>query len=118
MDRILEVYEELKEGLTHEPPETDNEDPLTPLDQNFVTHDDLKKHYTTFINRVQEQISTIGGGGEVKLQYLDDIVGIATNASAYDGKYLAYDDTLGKFCLLYTSPSPRDTRSSRMPSSA
>ena len=97
MDRILEVYEELKEGLTNEPPETDNEDPLTPLDQNFVTQDDLKKHYTTFINRVQEQISTIGGGGEVKLQYLDDIVGIATNASAYDGKYLAYDDTLGKF---------------------
>ena len=25
---------------------------------------------------------------------------------------------LSRFCLLYTSPSPRDTRSSRMPSSA
>ena len=25
---------------------------------------------------------------------------------------------LGNFCLLYTSPSPRDVRSSRMPSSA
>ena len=26
--------------------------------------------------------------------------------------------TLGRFCLLYTSPSPRDQRGSRMPSSA
>ena len=25
---------------------------------------------------------------------------------------------LGKYCLLYTSPSPRDKRQSRMPSSA
>ena len=35
MDRILEVYEELKEGLTNEPPETDNEDPLTPFRSEF-----------------------------------------------------------------------------------
>ena len=27
-------------------------------------------------------------------------------------------DSLGKACLLYTSPSPRDKRQSRMPSSA
>ena len=65
MDRIL-GNRRTQGGLTNEPPETDNEDPLTPLNQNFVTQDDLKKHYTTFINRVQEQISTIGGGGEVK----------------------------------------------------
>ena len=31
-----------------------------------------------------------------------------------------YDDTIArhKFCLLYTSPSPREKRQSRMPSSA
>ena len=29
-----------------------------------------------------------------------------------------YDDALGGPCLLYTSPSPRDKRQSRMPSSA
>ena len=28
------------------------------------------------------------------------------------------DDPLSKYCLLYTSPSPRDQRGSRMPSSA
>ena len=29
-----------------------------------------------------------------------------------------FDDTINKFCLLYTSPSPRDRTRSRMPSSA
>ena len=28
------------------------------------------------------------------------------------------NDVYNKFCLLYTSPSPRDQRGSRMPSSA
>ena len=32
------------------------------------------------------------------------------------GEY--YPETLTKLCLLYTSPSPRDKRQSRMPSSA
>ena len=35
----------------------------------------------------------------------------------YDNKAVALQRT-GKFCLLYTSPSPRDLRRSRMPSSA
>ena len=30
----------------------------------------------------------------------------------------AVEDTKSKICLLYTSPSPRDQRGSRMPSSA
>ena len=97
ISKVLEIYEQLQEGLLNEPPETKNEDPLTPLNQNFVTTEDLNKHYTLFINRVQEQLSTIGGGGETRLKYLDDIVGIATNASLYDGKFLKYDHTIGKF---------------------
>ena len=32
-----------------------------------------------------------GDGGEVNLQYMDDITGIATNISAYDGMYLQID---------------------------
>ena len=31
---------------------------------------------------------------------------------------MRYDDNGNKVCLLYTSPSPRDKRQSRMPSSA
>ena len=91
------VKEVIKEGLLNEPPDTKNSDPLTPLDQKFVTLDQLQQHYRLFINRIQQQISTIGGGGETRLKYLDDIVGIATNASAYDGKYLKYNHSLGKF---------------------
>jgi hypothetical protein len=97
IERVLEIYDQIQEGLLNEPPETQNEDPLTPLNQNFVTTEDLNKHYTLFINRIQEQLATVGGGGETKLKYLDDIVGISTNASAYDGMFLSYDNTLGKF---------------------
>jgi uncharacterized coiled-coil DUF342 family protein len=87
----------LAEGLLNEPPETDNSDLLTPLDQNFVTLDQLNAHYKLFLARIQQQLSTVGGGGETQLKYLDDIVGIATNASAYDGKFLKYDHSIGKF---------------------
>ena len=72
-------------------PSNKSSDPLTPLDQKFVTLDQLQEHYRLFINRVQQQISTIGGGGETRLQYLDDIVGIATNLNAYDGMVLQVD---------------------------
>ena len=36
ISKVLEIYEQLQEGLLNEPPETKNEDPLTPLNQNFV----------------------------------------------------------------------------------
>ena len=72
-------------------PSNRSSDPLTPLDQNFVTLDQLQEHYRLFINRVQQQISTIGGGGETRLQYLDDIAGISTNIGAYEGMTLIVD---------------------------
>ena len=46
---------------------------------------------------LKQIVHTQGGGGEVNLKYLDDIVGIATNASAYNGMILSYDDSLKKF---------------------
>ena len=91
------VKEVIQEGLLNEPPDTKNSDPLTPLDQNFVTLDQLQQHYRLFINRIQQQLATIGGGGETQLKYLDDIVGIATNASVYDQKVLTYDHSIKKF---------------------
>ena len=91
------VKEVIKEGLINEPPATNNSDPLTPLDKNFVTLDQLQQHYRLFVNRIQQQLSTLGGGGETQLKYLDDVVGIATNASAYDGKFLKYNHISGKF---------------------
>ena len=77
--------------LPGDPSTNNSDDPLTPLDQKFVTLDQLQDHYRTFINRVQQQIASIGGGGETRLQYLDDIAGIATNISDYDGMVLKID---------------------------
>ena len=45
-------------------------------------------------------------------------VGLLTNPSGVDGRGRSVIDILHKSCLLYTSPSPRDQRGSRMPSSA
>ena len=92
-----EIMQDLKEGLLNIPPDEKNSDPLTPLDKNFVTTKQLQDHYRLFVNRIQQQLATLGGGGETKLQYLDDIVGVATNLSAYNNKFLTYDSSIGKF---------------------
>ena len=92
-----EIMQDIQEGLLTISPNVDNSDPLTPLDQNYVTTKQLQDHYRLFLNRIQQQLSTLGGGGETRLQYLDDIVGIATNAAVYDGKFLSYDSSIGKF---------------------
>ena len=100
LEEVFEKFNEkeiLSENIIVEPPSTKNEDPLTPLDQNFVTLDQLNQHYRLFLNRIQQQLATIGGGGETQLKYLDDIVGIATNASAYNNKFLKYNHSIGKF---------------------
>ena len=112
LNEVLEVLEEYKEeleepkedliekslGLLAEPSDVKvQQDPLTPLDQKFATLDDLQKHYKMFLSRIQQQLSTLGGGGETQLKYLDDIVGIATNPSVYDQKFLQYNHSIGKF---------------------
>ena len=53
-----------------------------------------------------EKVSAIGKGLLV-------LVGVETGDTEEDVKWL-----VGKTCLLYTSPSPRDLAISRMPSSA
>ena len=49
--------------LPGDPSTNNSDDPLTPLYQKFVTLDQLQSHYRLFINRIQQQIATIGGGG-------------------------------------------------------
>ena len=100
LQEVFEKFNEkeiLSESIISEPSETDNSDPLTPLNKKYVTLDQLQDHYRIFVNRVQQQLATLGGGGETQLKYLDDIVGIATNPSAYDGGYLRYVHSLKKF---------------------
>ena len=84
----------LNEGLLNEPPTVKTSDPLTPLDQNFVTLDQLQEHYRTFINRIQQQLSTLGGGGETRLEFLDDVDRTSAKTNGY---VLAYQASTGKF---------------------
>ncbi len=70
---IPQPRKQLNEGLLNEPPNIKNSDPLTPLDQKYVTIQQLSDHYRLFTNRILEQMATIGGGGETQFKYLDDI---------------------------------------------
>ncbi len=68
IDHLEEVFgkfneEVLTEGLLNIPPDVDNSDPLTPLDKNYATLQDLQNQYRIFINRIQQQLATLGGGG-------------------------------------------------------
>ncbi len=84
----------LKESILVVPPTENNTDPLTPLDQNFATLDDLSSHYRLFLNRIQQQLATLGGGGETRLEFLDDV---DRDSVKVDGKVLAYQASTGKF---------------------
>jgi hypothetical protein len=69
-------------GLLAEPSNTkQQQDPLTPLNQNFATLDDLQKHYSLFLSRIQQQLSTLGGGGETNLAYMDMPLKYVTTSS-------------------------------------
>ena len=46
-----------------------------------------------------------------------DGVGTAEARDSFNNSSIT-DEATGKYCLLYTSPSPRDQEASRMPSSA
>ena len=82
--------EDIQEGLLNEPPEINNEDPLTPLDKQFPNLKSLADHYRLFINRTQQQIAVMGGGGAVNIKDLDDVdTSVATDLSA--GELLIYN---------------------------
>jgi ribosomal protein L7Ae-like RNA K-turn-binding protein len=69
-------------GFLAEPSDTKvQNDPLTPLNQNFVTAQQLQDHYKKFLSRIQQQLSTLGGGGETNLTYMDVPVTYVTTST-------------------------------------
>lgn len=94
-------YKVLSENLN----DKNNNDPLL---QSPVTFEQLKNHYQLLVGRLQEQLASVGGGGEVRLKYLDDIVGIATNASAYNNKFLKYNHSIDKFEFVSVDAGTQD----------
>ena len=74
--------------LPGDPSTNNSSDPLTPLDQKFITLEQFQNHYRTFINRIQQQIATIGGGGAGVMHDLDDVTFDRTTGQ---GKLLIYN---------------------------
>ena len=91
---IYKVVEEIKEQqenleeiyndrpLTPDPDLKQGDDPLTPISQKFATLQDLAANYRLFVNRVEQQLYTIGGGGAGFIKDLDDVdfAGITTGS--------------------------------------
>ena len=95
VDVIKGSYKQtLNEGLLNEPPTVNNTDPLTPLNKKFVTLDEFQSHYKLFINRIQTQLATLGGGGAVNIRELDDV---DISSARVNGKYLKYNSTTDKW---------------------
>lgn len=95
IEKPKEELEEKSLGLLSEPSDVKQQnDPLTPLNQNFATLDDLNKHYKLFLSRIQQQLSTLGGGGETRLEFLDDV---NRNSVKVNHKFLRYDSGTKKW---------------------
>ena len=97
LEEIFDKFNEkefLSETIIVEPPSTNNKDSLTPLDKNFVTLEQLQQHYRLFINRIQQQLATIGGGGETRFEFLDDVDRDSVKQNGYIPRY---DSSIGKF---------------------
>ena len=77
----------------NEPPNVDNSDPLTPLDKKYVTLDEFQEQYRLFINRIQKQLATFGGGGAVRIQDMDDV---DLSTAKVNDKFLKYDASAGQ----------------------
>ena len=100
-----EVVEEVVEEVTAEQPKEESlmerslgllSEPseVVDIDKNFATLDDLQSHYKGFLSRIQQQLSTLGGGGETRLEFLDDV---DRDSAKVDGRVLAYQASTGKF---------------------
>ena len=69
-------------------------DPLTKqVTGGFVTKKEMNDSYGLFLQRIQQQMSTMSGGGEVKLRMLDDV----DRSSIADGLFLKYQASSNKF---------------------
>ena len=68
--------------LMPDPEEKQGDDPLTPTGQKFATLKDLAANYRLFVNRVEQQLYSIGGGGAGFIKDLDDVTftGITTGS--------------------------------------
>ena len=67
-----------------------------------------------------EKFTLSGKVTSISLTDQGGVINVSSKAGRYGKVFLTYNLKIDNpnFCLLYTSPSPRDSDSSRMPSSA
>jgi predicted nucleic acid-binding Zn-ribbon protein len=85
--------ETIQEGLLNEPPENTQsvgtgDDPLAPLDKQFPNLKALADHYRLFINRTQQQLAVIGGGGA---GFVPDLADVDFDIATGTDKILVYN---------------------------
>ena len=107
--------EELEENISEENESDDNDtidhalQVLEELKSKEEVQENLGDPEILKIRRELEYLKNLvnaqGGGGETRLRYLDDIVGIATNLSAYDGMYLGIDTSNSAQPFVFSSVS-------------
>ena len=75
----------------------------------------MADRFPLIVNAVSQKIEELISGDNLELSGNNIVISGDTGS----GKYLTSNGTVVSWgCLLYTSPSPRDTAISRMPSSA
>jgi hypothetical protein len=87
---------EIIEDGVHIPVLKESPVPVAPIpqpDPQYATQAQMNDHYSLLLKRIQAQMSTIGGGGEVKLRMLDDV----DRSTIADGLNLRYNATSTKF---------------------
>lgn len=92
-DRLVNVSNQ-SDNIPAEPKNIEAQrwnDPLKNTD--FVTKKEMNDHYGLFLQRIQQQMATIGGGGEVRLSRLDDV----DRSTIIDEGYLNYNASTRKF---------------------
>ena len=67
-------------------------DPL--LNDKIDSLAELQSNQKLLISRLQRQLGSLGGGGEVRLEFLDDV---DRDSAKVDGKFLKYEASSGKF---------------------
>ena len=68
---------------------------------DFVTRKEMNESYGLFLQRIQQQMSTIGGSGEVNLRGLDDVLTSTTGTN----KFLTYNPSTRKFYFDFINPA-------------
>ena len=107
---VKSEVKDIQEGLLNEPPDEkqsvgSGDDPLAPLDKQFPNLKALADHYRLFINRTQQQLAVVGGGGA---GFMKDLADVTFTESTGTNKLLIYNGD-GWVGIASTALSPTTT---------